>query len=224
MKKRLFSLIAITAMFLAGEIPSWANAGTIKTSTTTWNAGTVVITYQNEVGVTITNTSSISVTIDSLSISGSTEFTTCCIVLPKTIPPHGTAMFNLVFAPTVEGGVSATLTVISTATNKPTVALDGTGFQHQVTLTWNASSSTSDPCWQNIAYVAYRSETSGGSYVPIGSETPYLFYVDTNVISGTTYYYVVVTIADYTQGSSCPGSSASGVQSGYSNMTTATVP
>ncbi len=223
-KKLAFLAIAAIAVFCGG-IPSWANAGTIKTNITTWDAGTVTVGSQNETSVTITNTSSLTVTIDSFSISGSSEFAACCVALPKAIPPHGILTFGIMFSPTVTGAASATLTVTSTATNKPSISLGGTGFQHSVDLSWGASSSTSSPCWQNFTYQVYVSATNGGPYSLIsGSDTPYLFYTDTNVVSGNTYYYVVTATADYVAGSSCPGSSQSGIVSGYSNQTTATIP
>ncbi len=219
-----FAFVAVL-LTLAGETPLWANAGSIKTNITTWNAGTVLLGSSNSTSITITNTSSIPVTVNSLSISGNSEFVSCCIALPKAIPPHGIITFGMNFVPTAVGGASATLTVLSTATNKPTVTLDGTGFQHSVDLTWGASSSTTDPCWQNFTYQVYVNPPNSGSFTMIpGSDTPNLFYADTNVVSGSTYSYVVTAMADYVASASCPGLSKTGLISAFSNVTTATIP
>ncbi len=224
MKKWLFSFV-IATIFLAGEIPLWANAGTIKTNITSWNGGSVTVGLENYVFVTITNTSSISVTVSSIPISGSTEFGVYDITLPKAIPPHGTASFEMTFSPTAAGGATGTLTVVSTAINKPTISISGNGIQHSVSLSWGASSSASDPCYQNIGYETLRGTTSGGPYTPIlASVTSGLSYVDLNVVSGTTYYYVEVATGDYVNGSNCPGPSATGETSAYSNETAATIP
>jgi hypothetical protein len=62
--------------------------------------------------------------------------------------------------------------------------------QHNVVLTWTASTSTGI-----TAYNVYRSVTSGSGYAKIGSTTSVLNYTDSTVMSGLTYYYVVTALA-----------------------------
>jgi len=56
----------------------------------------------------------------------------------------------------------------------------------QVTLTWTASFNATN-------YIVERSPASGGPYTTIGSTTGTTF-TDTNVVNGTTYYYVVSAV------------------------------
>ena len=68
-----------------------------------------------------------------------------------------------------------------------------TGGQNQITVNWNP---VSHP--ELIGYGVYRATTSGGPYTGIAQvyDPP---HVDTNVVLGTPYYYVVVSINGNTQ-------------------------
>jgi subtilisin family serine protease len=67
-------------------------------------------------------------------------------------------------------------------TAPPTLtALAGDG---KVTLTWSGAAGTT-------AFAVKRSTTSGGPYVLLAPDVKGKTYVDTNVVNGTTYYYVV---------------------------------
>jgi fibronectin type 3 domain-containing protein len=78
---------------------------------------------------------------------------------------------------------------------------------HTVQLTWTHSSSAGV-----TGYNVYRGGVSGGPYQVIASGVGYVTtYTDTNVLSGSTYYYVVTAIA---------GSA----ESIYSNQATAVIP
>jgi hypothetical protein len=61
--------------------------------------------------------------------------------------------------------------------------LTATAASGQVTLTWFESLAAA-------SYIVSRATTSGGPYTVIGSTTAF-GYTDTNVVNGTTYYYVV---------------------------------
>lgn len=78
---------------------------------------------------------------------------------------------------------------------------------HSVNLTWNTSPST------GVAYNVYRGDVSNGPYVKLNS-TPVAgtTYTDTGVQSTHTYYYVVTAVDD------------NGLESVYSNQTSATIP
>ena len=83
---------------------------------------------------------------------------------------------------------------------------EGTG-SHTVTLNWLVSESTVS------GYNVYRSTTDGANYVKItASPVPTTNYVDSNVDSGTTYYYVTTAVDE------------SGSESGYSNQASAVIP
>ena len=79
---------------------------------------------------------------------------------------------------------------------------------HYVTLSWVASSSSGV-----TGYKVYRGTAAGGPYTLIQSSTtnPALSWIDRNVTSGATYYYVVTAI------------SPAG-ESVYSNEATAAIP
>jgi hypothetical protein len=59
---------------------------------------------------------------------------------------------------------------------------------HKVTLTWAASSTS------GVSYNVYRGTTSGGPYALLASGVAFTSYTDTNVQSGTTYYYVTTAV------------------------------
>jgi fibronectin type 3 domain-containing protein len=78
---------------------------------------------------------------------------------------------------------------------------------HSATLSWTASVSTV------AGYNPYRSTVSGGPYTKLtAAPVTALTYVDTVVVSGTTYFYVVTAVT------------SSGVESVYSAQVSGTVP
>ena len=94
----------------------------------------------------------------------------------------------------------------SVTANSKQLPLEGTG-SHTVTLNWLASDSTVS------GYNVYRSTTEGGNYVKItASPVTTATYVDSNVDSGTTYYYVTTAV------------DKSGSESSYSNQASAVIP
>jgi len=79
-------------------------------------------------------------------------------------------------------------------------SLTARGGDTRVTLSWSASLGA-------IGYNVKRSLTAGGPYTPIASAVRGVTYVDTAVVNGTTYYYVVS--AENTLGESGDSSEAS---------------
>ncbi len=79
------------------------------------------------------------------------------------------------------------------------------GGQNQITLNWNA---VSHP--ELIGYGVYRATSSGGPYTGIVQvyDPP---YIDTNVVLGTVYYYVIVSINGSSQEESVYSSEVSAV-------------
>src|SRR5580704_5622958 len=63
---------------------------------------------------------------------------------------------------------------------------------HSVTLTWEAPpTAATTPVG---GFDVYRSATSSTGFARIASRVPTYGYVDTGVVSGRTYYYVVATL------------------------------
>jgi len=105
-------------------------------------------TSSGDTTVTLTNNSTASVTITSLSISGSTDFavySTTCPATPFALAVSGSCTLKLKFSPTAAAAESATLTAVSSASSA-TVALTGTGTTNSTgadyTFTSNATGIT----------------------------------------------------------------------------------
>jgi fibronectin type 3 domain-containing protein len=158
----------------------------------------------------ITNTGNSNVVISQISLSGA-GYTMTGGSAPVTLTPLQTASLSVQFSPTAAGAVSGNVSIVSNATGSPaTVPLTGTGVapvQHSVALTWNASTSTV------AGYNVYRGTVSGGPYAKINSSlVVVLDYTDSNVQSGTTYYYVTTAV------------NSSGNESVFSNEVSGTIP
>ena len=160
--------------------------------------------------VTISNTGNSSVSISQVTASGA-GFGTSGIALPLSLAAGQSTSFNVTFAPASTGNLPGSVTVVSNATNSPlVVALSGTGaapVSHTVSLTWTPSSSTYS------GFNIYRGTTSGGPYTRVDTSTiSTTSYVDSNVSSGQTYYYVATEL------------DSTGTESSYSSQVTATIP
>lgn len=82
---------------------------------------------------------------------------------------------------------------------------------HTVSLSWAASTTTTV-----TSYNVYRSTTNGSGYQVVASvpaTTSPLAYTDSNVVNGTTYYYVTTAV-----------DSSTGLESSFSNQATAIIP
>jgi fibronectin type 3 domain-containing protein len=100
---------------------------------------------------------------------------------------------------------------MSNAANTAAVqSLTGTGVapvQHQVTLSWDSSTSSV------MGYNVYRGTAAGGPYTKINSTTNAgTVYTDSAVVTGQTYYYLTTAV------------SSEGMESTYSNQVAATIP
>lgn len=78
--------------------------------------------------------------------------------------------------------------------------LTATSGNSQVTLSWDAVAGAT-------VYNVKRSTTAGGPYTTIASNVSGTSYIDTDVVNGTTYYYVVTAIT--TEGESANSNEAS---------------
>ena len=184
--------------------------GQLSVSPATLNFGNVTVGSTLKQSATLTASGG-SVKVTSAGITG-TAFSVSGISFPVTIASGQRASFNVIFAPQASGSSSATLAFFGNASNgSVSESLAGTGVasaQHSVTLTWNASTSSNV-----VGYNIYRSGQSGGPYAKINTALdPSTTYVDTNVQSGATYYYVVTAV------------DSSGRESAYSNQIKAVIP
>jgi Abnormal spindle-like microcephaly-assoc'd, ASPM-SPD-2-Hydin len=184
-------------------------AGQLTISPTTLSFGSVTI------GVGKSLTGSLSATGSSVTISSGTsstsEFVLSGISFPLTIAAGQSASFTVTFTPQATGTASASATFASNASNTPgTESLTGTGAaapQHQVALTWDASTSSV------VGYNVYRGTAAGGPYTKVNSASDATTaYTDTSVTAGQSYYYLTTAV------------DSEGVESTYSNEVAVTVP
>jgi hypothetical protein len=181
--------------------------GTLSSGPTALSFGSVTVNSTQSQTATITNTGAASVTISAVSVAG-TGFSLGSVTTPFTLGVTQSVQLTVSFTPTASGSASGTLTITSNASNGTFgVPLTGTGVPHSVALSWSESGS------QLAGYNVYRSTVSGGPYSKINSAliVP-TNYSDGTVASGTTYYYAVTAVG------------TSGMESAYSNQTTAAVP
>jgi fibronectin type 3 domain-containing protein len=101
----------------------------------------------------------------------------------------------VVFEPIANGSVSGTISLLAGLTTT-SVALSGSGVpassssSHTVSLSWTASISTGV-----AGYYVERGTTSGGPYQILNSspETA-TSYVDSTVLNGKEYFYVIISV------------------------------
>lgn len=144
--------------------------------------------------------------------STSSEFVVSGISFPAAIGAGQTLPFTVTFTPQASGTASATLSVVSNASNSPaqqSLTGDGTApASHSVDLLWNASTSP-----DVVGYNIYRGGISGGPYSAINTVLDAsVTYTDSFVNAGQSYYYVVTAV------------DGSGLESGYSNEAKAVIP
>jgi fibronectin type 3 domain-containing protein len=125
-----------------------------------------------------------------------------------------TITLDVQFDPATAGAVTGQLTIQSNSSTNGTVviSLTGTGestASHYVDLSWDAPGSSADPV---AGYHVYRS-TGGSPYQLLNSSLDIqTTYVDSTVLSGQSYDYIVKSV------------DSSGVESTSSNQAAATIP
>ena len=159
--------------------------------------------------VTLTNPGNSSVSISQINVSGS-GFSASGLTAPLTLAAGQTASFSVVFASTTAGSAIGNISLVSNATNSPTIALSASGVQPiplARTLSWNPSLSAV------VSYNIYRGTQSGGSYQKLNSlPAPTTTYTDNSVLAGQTYFYVVTAV------------DSRNVESVHSNEVSTTIP
>ncbi len=188
---------------------------TLTISTASLAFGNVTVNTPSTLPVTLTSAGTAPVIIDSATLSG-TGFTMSGATFPVTLNPSLALTLEVQFDPTTAGALTGQLTIKSNSSTNGTavIGLSGTGAStsgsHQVALSWDAPSSSSDPV---VGYDIYRSTGGSSTYQLLDSSADtQATYVDTNVQASATYVYYVTSV------------DSSGVQSTASNLVTATIP
>ena len=144
----------------------------------------------SQLTTSVTNNGNSNITISSVTVAGA-GFTTSGVSNGTTLTPGQSATLTVTFAPTTPGAVSgAQVTIASNATNSPTVVtLSGTGT-HSVLLQWSASTTS------GVTYNVFRGIATGaeGSSPLNSSPISATSFTDTNVTSGSTYFYTVKAV------------------------------
>jgi hypothetical protein len=185
-----------------------ASPGQLTASPVSFSFGTVSVGTSSSQSGTLT-ASGASVTVSSATSSNS-QFTIGGVSLPMTIAAGQSVPFTVSFSPLVSGTVSGSVSFVSnasTSTVGETVSGAGQAAQHTVSLSWSPSNSSV------TGYNVYRGTASGGPYARINpSVDAATTFADSTVQAGQTYYYVTTAVG------------SDGMESKYSNQTTALVP
>ena len=161
--------------------------------------------------ITLSNSSSATVSIAGLSITGanSGDFAEVADTCGSSLSAGSSCTVGVTFTPSSPGQRTATFSITNSAgANPQSASLTGTGSV-DVILSWSAS-----PSAGVVGYNIFRGTTSGGENSTPLNSTPVsnTLYVDTTVTAGTTYYYVLTSVG------------ANGLQSAPSNEAAAEVP
>jgi len=174
--------------------------------------GSDTVNTAKTLSLTLASTGTSAVTVNSAAIAG-TGFTIVAASFPVTLNPNQSVTLQVQFEPTTTGAASGQITISSNSTTGGTadLALSGTGaaVAHSVDLSWSAPSSSADPV---AGYHIYRAISGGSLALVNSSPDSSTTYVDSTVVSGTTYNYVVKSV------------DSGGVESVASNEITAAIP
>lgn len=186
--------------------------GTLNVTPATLSFGSVAVGSSKSLTATLSATSG-DVQISAADWNGQ-GYTLNGVSFPLTVSSGKSVPLTVVFAPTTAGSTPGSVTYASNASD-PSLkeSLTGTGTSstgttsHNVTLSWNASSSPVS------GYNVYRGTVSGGPYTKINpSLEAATVYTDSTVQGATTYYYVATSV------------DSSSDESAFSNQTVAKVP
>lgn len=184
-----------------------AASGTLTVSPGSLSLGTVLVGSSKSASGNLT-ASGASVTVSAITSDDSAVFSVSGISLPATIPAGSSVPFTVTFRPASTGAASATLTVTSNSTASAiTEALVGTGSappSHQISLSWDASSSSAISGY-NVYRSTYNSACGSFSKINATLDTTTVF-TDISVADGASYCYATTAV------------DSSGTESGYSNV------
>ncbi len=185
-----------------------ANGSQLSPSASAVAFGNVTVGSSTSQLVTITAAGNKSVTISSVTASG-----TGFVVSPQSnlvLAPNQSFTVSVSFQPKSAGNATGELLVASNASNSSlaiSLSADGvTQGAHSVTLSWQPSASAV------IGYFVFRGSSASSLSQLNASAVASTSYTDSTIASGQTYVYAVRSI------------DASQVLSGYSNYVTVSVP
>jgi Chitobiase/beta-hexosaminidase C-terminal domain/Abnormal spindle-like microcephaly-assoc'd, ASPM-SPD-2-Hydin len=181
-------------------------------SATSLQFGSVAVNTSTRLTLTLTSTGTTPVTVNSAAITGA-DFSIIGGSFPVTLNPTQALTLQLQFSPTTAGTLTGQITINSNSTTGSTavVALNGNGttVSHEVDLSWDAPTSSPDPV---AGYNIYRSTDVGVAQLINSSIETQTAHVDSAVVSGATYSYIVKSV------------DKNGVESVASNQITVTIP
>jgi hypothetical protein len=173
--------------------------------------------FQN---VTLTNTGNVGLKVNSVSVVG-VGYSITGLSPGVSLSPEQRLEFQIWFHPTTSGTSAATLVAnISSLPSPLKLAVSGSATNsssasptaaspHSVTLNWNPSSNSNSV----TGYHVYRGGASGGPYSRLsGAVVSALDYLDSSVLSGGRYFYVVTALG------------TDGLESPFSNEVSADIP
>jgi len=185
-------------------------ASQLAASPTSVNFGNLTVGNATAQLISLTNTGSANVTIESVSVSARFGTTAGSNI---TLMPSQSVNIYVSFEAGAAGSASGTLTIASTAANSILqVGLSGTGTaiqpdQRSVALDWSPSASVV------AGYNVYRGTTASGPYAKLNTGVdPVPDFDDAGVAGGATYYYVVTSV------------DSGNVESAFSNQVVVSVP
>ena len=162
------------------------------------------------ISVTLTNSGTASLLVNSASYSGP-GFNVTGLSTPLTLSAGQGSSFTASFGPSSPGSASGSIVLTDASGNTLlSIPMSGTGVTavaHSVDLDWIASTSTVS------GYRVYRGTVTGGPYTLVTSSlVPSTSFADSSVTSGSSYFYVVTAV------------DASNNESAFSNQAVATIP
>jgi hypothetical protein len=192
----------------SGSSGSGGTPGQLRVDPATMNFGNVAVGDSARQTGTLT-AGNADVTVTSAVWDGQ-GYSVTGVVFPFTVPAGNIAHYTVTFAPQAAGNSSGRILFTSNASNASgPQAFTGTGTQstqHSVSLTWNPSTNV-------VGYNVYRGTQPGGPYTKLNSALQLTTnYTDSQVASGSTYYYVATSV------------DSNDAESVYSNQTQAVVP
>jgi hypothetical protein len=184
---------------------------TLSINATSVPFGNVEVNMAATQSVTLTSTGTSPAAVSAATVTGA-GFTMSGVTFPVALNPGQATTLNLQFDPSIAGAATGLLTIASNSSTGAVtlISLSGTGTAPVVDLSWNAPSNSTDPV---AGYNIYRSTGGSPAYALLNSSTiTETTYVDTTVMSGQIYDYIVESV------------DASGVASSPSNLASVTIP
>ena len=202
------TLNGLSKSFTISLVPSSTGSAAMSINASSIGFGSVALNSPQEQSLRISSTGTAPLTVNSAVVSG-IGFSISGAAFPATINPGQSIALQVLFDPTKAGTFSGQLSVASNA-SAASIPLSGTGASHQVELSWNAPTATSDPI---VAYNVYRAPSGTSSFARVNlSPDSSPAFTDSTVQSGSAYDYKVTSL------------DSAGLESSPSNKISVTVP